>query len=129
LKLRNAGFMLIIVKNQLDVVRGTLAKSVVEGIHKFLTNNLSIDEFITCYHDSGDDCNCRKQLPGSFTAEAEQHGIDLDSSFMVGDRWRDIEAGRLARCKTIFIDYGYIKNGPSHSITLRILFLKQPVSF
>jgi D-glycero-D-manno-heptose 1,7-bisphosphate phosphatase len=112
IELRNAGFMLIVVTNQPDVARGTVSMSVVEGINRHLAGHLPIDEFRTCYHDNDDGCNCRKPLPGSLIAAAEQHGIDLANSFMVGDRWRDIEAGRRAGCKTIFIDYNYNEKRP-----------------
>jgi D-glycero-D-manno-heptose 1,7-bisphosphate phosphatase len=51
-------------------------------------------------------------LPGALFAAADAHGIDLASSYMVGDRWRDTEAGEHAGCKTIFIDHGYQENQP-----------------
>ena len=110
--LRDAGFMLIVVTNQPDVARGTTSRAVVEEINTHLAGHLPIDEFRTCYHDSGDGCDCRKPLPGSLVAAAKQHGIDLGNSYMVGDRWRDVEAGRHAGCKTIFIDYGYDEKQP-----------------
>jgi D-glycero-D-manno-heptose 1,7-bisphosphate phosphatase len=73
---------------------------------------LPIDEFRTCYHDSSDGCNCRKPLPGALLAAAAAYKIDLASSYMVGDRWRDTEAGERAGCKTIFLDYGYNEKQP-----------------
>jgi len=113
--LHNAGFILIVVTNQPDVARGTTPRAVVEKINNHLASCLPIDEFRTCYHDSGDGCDCRKPLPGAIIAAANQHGIDLSMSYMVGDRWRDIEAGQRSGCKTVFVDYGYDE--------------KQPVSF
>lgn len=110
--LRKANFMLIVVTNQPDVARGTTPKAVVEEINDYLAGNLPIDEFRTCFHDSKDGCDCRKPLPGALIAAAKQHGIDLGASYMVGDRWRDIEAGQKAGCKTIFIDYGYAEKQP-----------------
>lgn len=110
--LHEAGFMLIVVTNQPDVARGTTPKAVVEEINNYLTECLPIDEFRTCYHDNGDGCDCRKPLPGAFFAAAKQHDIDLPQSYMVGDRWRDTEAGRRAGCQTIFIDYGYAEKQP-----------------
>lgn len=111
-ELHDAGFMLIVVTNQPDVARGTTSVSVVEKINSHLANCLNIDEFRTCYHDSGDGCNCRKPLPGALLAAAKQHGLNLSNSYMVGDRWRDIEAGQRAGCRTIFIDYGYTEKQP-----------------
>lgn len=110
--LHQAGFMLIVVSNQPDVARGTTPKAVVEAINNDLASRLPIDEFRTCYHDSGDGCDCRKPLPGALLAAASQHDIDLQSSYMIGDRWRDTEAGQRAGCQTIFIDYGYAEKQP-----------------
>jgi len=110
--LREAGWLLIVVTNQPDVARGTTPRSDVEAINAHLQRCLPIDEFRTCYHDSSDGCNCRKPLPGALLAAADEHGIDLASSYMVGDRWRDTEAGERAGCKTIFLDYGYNEKQP-----------------
>lgn len=111
-RLREAGFILIVVTNQPDVARGTLSRQAVEEMHDALKNQLAIDEFRTCYHDDRDQCECRKPQPGALIAAAENHGIDLGKSYMVGDRWRDVEAGRQAGCKTIFIDHGYQEPQP-----------------
>lgn len=110
--LREAGWLLIVVTNQPDVARGNTPRADVEAINQHLRECLPIDEFQTCYHDSSDGCNCRKPLPGALLAAAVVHGIDLSASYMVGDRWRDTEAGERAGCKTIFIDYGYAEKQP-----------------
>lgn len=110
--LHNAGWLLIVITNQPDVARGTISKVVVEAINAELQRRLPIDEFRTCYHDSGDGCDCRKPLPGALLDAALEHGIDLAKSYMVGDRWRDTEAGARAGCKTIFVDYGYNEKQP-----------------
>ncbi|SHI27675.1 D-glycero-alpha-D-manno-heptose-1,7-bisphosphate 7-phosphatase [Pollutimonas bauzanensis] len=110
--LHNAGFMLIVVTNQPDVARGTTSREVVEEINQYLAQCLPIDEFRTCFHDTGDDCDCRKPRPGALFAAAQLHDIDLKTSYMIGDRWRDTEAGQRAGCKTIFIDYGYDEKQP-----------------
>ena len=111
--LREAGWLLIVVTNQPDVARGTASRADVEAIHEHLSHILPIDEFRTCYHDSHDGCDCRKPLPGALVAAGHDHGIDLSASWMVGDRWRDIEAGQRAGCKTFFIDYGYAEPRPA----------------
>ena len=111
-QLKEAGFQLVVVTNQPDVARGTTSKEEVEQINRFLAERLGIDEFRTCYHDSKDGCNCRKPLPGAILDSAKSRGIDLSHSFMVGDRWRDIEAGEAAGVKTVFIDYGYDEKQP-----------------
>ena len=97
------GWLLIVVTNQPDVARGTAKRADVEAINRHLQESLSIDEFRTCYHDTCDGCDCRKPAPGALLAAAVAHGIDLQRSFMVGDRWRDVEAGVRAGCKTVFI--------------------------
>lgn len=122
--LREAGFLLIVVTNQPDVARGTTSREVVEEINKHLAACLAIDEFRTCFHDSGDGCDCRKPLPGALLAAAKIHGIDLDKSYMVGDRWRDTEAGQRAGCKTIFVDYGYFEKQPE-SVDYRVRSLME----
>jgi D-glycero-D-manno-heptose 1,7-bisphosphate phosphatase len=110
--LHDAGYLLIVVTNQPDVARGATSRAAVEAINDYLNAHLMLDEFRTCYHDSKDGCDCRKPLPGSLLSAASQYSIDLNLSYMVGDRWRDIEAGTRAGCKTIFIDYGYDEKQP-----------------
>ena len=111
--LRQAGFRLVVVTNQPDVARGTLERARVEEIHAWLAQRLPIDEFRTCFHDSADHCDCRKPDPGALLAAAREHDLQLADSWMIGDRWRDTEAGRRAGCKVIFIDYGYAEKQPS----------------
>ena len=95
-KLHDANYLLVVVTNQPDVARGTAKKEDVELINTFLLSQLPIDDFKTCYHDSADKCSCRKPLPGALLEAAQEHDINLSKSFMVGDRWRDIEAGAAA---------------------------------
>ena len=112
-RLRAANFRLIVVTNQPDVARGTTTRVAIESIHLSLQLGtadrppLPIDRFCVCYHDDSDGCNCRKPAPGMLLDAARDDDLDLTTSFMVGDRWRDIEAGRRAGCTTLFIDYGY----------------------
>ena len=111
-RLKAAGYLLIVVTNQPDVARGTQSRAAVEAIHARLASALPIDDFRACYHDDGDTCDCRKPKPGLMLAAAREHGIDLGASVIVGDRWRDIEAGRRAGCHTVFVDYGYAEPMP-----------------
>ena len=111
-KLHDANYLLVVVTNQPDVARGTSKREDVELINAFLSSQLPIDDFKTCYHDGGDKCNCRKPLPGALLEAAQEHNIDLSKSFMVGDRWRDVEAGVSAGCKTFFINYRYAEKKP-----------------
>jgi D-glycero-D-manno-heptose 1,7-bisphosphate phosphatase len=111
-KLHAANYLLIVVTNQPDVARGAAEKSDVEKMNAQLSSLLPLDEIRTCYHDSGDGCLCRKPLPGALLDAAKECDIDLSKSFMVGDRWRDIEAGQRAGCKTFFINYRYTEQQP-----------------
>jgi D-glycero-D-manno-heptose 1,7-bisphosphate phosphatase len=111
-RLKTAGYLLIVVTNQPDIARGTQARDEVEAMHAELARRLPIDEFRVCDHDDGDECACRKPKPGLLLAAAACHGIDLPSSVMVGDRWRDVDAGRAAGCLTVFLDYGYSERRP-----------------
>jgi len=111
-KLHDANYLLVVVTNQPDVARGVSRREDVELINAFLASQLPIDDFKTCYHDSGDKCSCRKPLPGALIEAAQDHNIDLSKSFMVGDRWSDVEAGASAGCKTFFINYCYAEQKP-----------------
>jgi D-glycero-D-manno-heptose 1,7-bisphosphate phosphatase len=106
-RLKERGFLLLVVTNQPDVGRGTSTQADVERINRHLASYLPLDDFFTCYHDDSDDCDCRKPLPGLLVKAAAQYGIDLANSYMVGDRWRDIDAGFAAGCRTILIDRRY----------------------
>ena len=118
--LKAAGFLLIVATNQPDVGRGTLAKKVVEKIHAHMTAQLPLDRVEVCFHAGNglSDCDCRKPKPGMLLRAAKELGVDLALSCMVGDRWRDIDCGHAAGCKTIFIDRGYaeeLKQKPDFS--------------
>jgi D-glycero-D-manno-heptose 1,7-bisphosphate phosphatase len=104
-RLKAAGFATVVVTNQPDVARGRQTREVVEAMHARLAALLSLDEFRVCYHDDRDECSCRKPKPGLLT---QAPVYDVARSVMVGDRWRDVEAGRRAGCRAaILIDYDY----------------------
>lgn len=105
-------FEIVVVTNQPDVKRGTSSKEKVHLINEHLANSLGIKNFYVCFHDEIDNCSCRKPLPGMIYEAALQNGIDLVTSYMVGDRWRDIEAGQSAGCVCYFIDYNYGEKKP-----------------
>ena len=109
--LRKAGYLLIVVTNQPDVARQTQSRAVVEAMHAELMRKVPVDEIMVCYHD-GDACDCRKPKPGALLDAQRRYDIDLKNSYMVGDRWRDIEAGQRAGCKCIFVDHGYGERQP-----------------
>ena len=106
-RLRRAGFLIVVVTNQPDVGKGLVAREAVEAIHEALRRRLPLDAIKTCYHVDEDRCACRKPKPGLLLEAARERGIDLAQSVMVGDRWRDIEAGRAAGCRTILMRAQY----------------------
>jgi D-glycero-D-manno-heptose 1,7-bisphosphate phosphatase len=110
--LLEAGALLICVTNQPELARGTQKPDAVAAINDRLRAALGLHDVRVCPHDDSDGCSCRKPRPGLLTAAAADYGIDLAGSVMVGDRWRDIEAGRMAGCTTIFIDHGYSERQP-----------------
>jgi D-glycero-D-manno-heptose 1,7-bisphosphate phosphatase len=107
-----AGFVLVVVTNQPDVARGTHSREVVDDINRELCRQLPVAAVYACFHDDADGCRCRKPAPGLLLDAARDLGIDLNRSFMVGDRWRDVEAGRRAGCQTVFIDRQYSERSP-----------------
>ena len=122
-RLKAAGFVLIVATNQPDVGRGTQTRIAVEEIHDRLRECIpEIDLIQVCYHGGvghGQPCDCRKPKPGLLIEAANQLNLDLKRSWMVGDRWRDIDCGAQAGCRTIFIDWGYqekLKTPPDFTV-------------
>jgi D-glycero-D-manno-heptose 1,7-bisphosphate phosphatase len=111
-RLHGAGFVLVVVTNQPDIARGTQDRRVVDQMHELLRRALPIDAIYLCVHDDVDGCTCRKPAPGMLLTAARDLDLDLGLSVMVGDRWRDIEAGRRAGCRTVFVDRGYSERPP-----------------
>lgn len=113
------GLRLVVVTNQPDVARGATRAEEVEAIHAHLMATLPLDAVFACFHDEADGCSCRKPRPGMLQAAAAAHGIELDRSFMVGDRWRDVEAGRAAGCETYLLEQPWSEPGrcsPDHTV-------------
>ena len=109
-RLAELNIPLIVVTNQPDVARGTQTREAVEAINAAVRGRLpQLTTCYTCFHDTADNCACRKPKPGLLTEAARAYNIDLGRSFMVGDRWSDVEAGRAAGCRTILIDLPYSK--------------------
>lgn len=104
--LREAGFLVIVVTNQPDVATGRTKRETVEAMHAVVRDRLAVDDIEVCYHVDGDRCSCRKPKPGMLLDAARRHDIDLANSYLVGDRWRDIAAGRAAGCFTIMVAGG-----------------------
>lgn len=112
-QLKAAGYALIVVTNQPNIARGTETFEGVRAINAAVAAEVPVDEFVICPHDDADGCACRKPKPGMLTDAAKRLGLDLRRSFMVGDRWRDVEAGRRAGCVTVYVDRGYAEKRPN----------------
>lgn len=106
-RLRQNGFRLVMTTNQPNIARGSQSREAVHQINRYLFETLRLDAVEICEHDDIDNCDCRKPKPGMLLRVAERAQIELAESFMIGDRWRDIEAGRRAGCRTILIGNGY----------------------
>jgi D-glycero-D-manno-heptose 1,7-bisphosphate phosphatase len=105
--LRRSGYCTVVVTNQPDVATGKQRREVVEAINQVLKSQLTLDDIRVCYHQDADGCSCRKPKPGMLLEAARDWNIDLGRSFIIGDRWRDVEAGRAAGCRTLLIEAGY----------------------
>jgi D-glycero-D-manno-heptose 1,7-bisphosphate phosphatase len=122
-QLKRAGYLLVVVTNQPDVGRGTQSREIVEAMHTSLRAALlSLDAIEVCFHAGaahGEPCECRKPKPGMLLRAAAAHAIDLKESFLIGDRWRDVDCAHAAGCRAIFIDHGYrepLRQKPEFSV-------------
>lgn len=138
--LKQAGFLLVVATNQPDVGRGTMSQETVESLHAEMCRALPLDRVEVCYHSGkgASECDCRKPKPGMLLRAGRELNLDLKRSFMVGDRWRDIDCGHAAGCTTILVDYEYdepLRQPPHHRVKSLVeaadvildLFRKRPV--
>ena len=113
-RLKSAGYLLIVVTNQPDVARGEVKREVIDAINERLRAALPmLDDVRVCW-DDGNESPCRKPKPGLIVDGAAAHGVDLQASFMVGDRWRDIDAGANAGVRTVLVDRHWPERAPEH---------------
>jgi D-glycero-D-manno-heptose 1,7-bisphosphate phosphatase len=108
--LRNFGFRVIVVTNQPDVARKLIAPVELARMNDRIIRTLAVDGLKVCAHGQDEGCGCRKPNPGMLLEAASEHDIELRTSYMVGDRWSDIEAGKRAGCYTIKIERGYVND-------------------
>jgi D-glycero-D-manno-heptose 1,7-bisphosphate phosphatase len=103
-RLREAGYVLLVVSNQPDVARGDLSLDAVEEINRALRTALPIDAVYVCPHDTRDGCACRKPKPGLIRAGAREWGVDLAGSWLIGDRWVDLAAAEAAGIDGLLVE-------------------------
>ena len=119
-RLREHGLLVFVVTNQPDVARGYMDIATLERMTALLRSQVPLDGVAVCIHDDADGCECRKPAPGMLLALAQRWNLELACSFMIGDSWRDVEAGRRAGCRTIFIDGSGLATATS-DVTVRTL--------
>jgi D-glycero-D-manno-heptose 1,7-bisphosphate phosphatase len=111
-RLNEAGLPVIVVTNQSGVSRGYFPESLVHTVNELMTQQLAdagakINAIYYCPHTSAENCNCRKPKTGMLDRAAQEHALDLQHSFVVGDRYGDIELARNARARSILVRTGY----------------------
>ena len=120
LELKSLGYLLFCVTNQPDVGRGLQSREGVESFHAAILAELPIEKVFVCYHDDRDQCSCRKPRPGLIVNAQKEYGLNLAASWLIGDRWKDIDAGAAVGCNTVFLEYGYdekLRTKPDHTIS------------
>ncbi len=110
-RLNEAGFLVVLVTNQSGVGRGYFTESTVERVHERLRREIAreggrLDATYVCPHRPDEGCGCRKPRPGLLTRARDELNIALENSFMVGDRYSDVAAGRAAGARTILVMTG-----------------------
>ena len=103
-RLRTAGYLTLVVTNQPDIARGEVDERSVQDIHDMLRSRLPVDAVYYCPHDNAHQCTCRKPKPGLILRAAEEWGIDLSRSCLIGDRWVDLAAAQAAGIDGILLE-------------------------
>lgn len=102
--LRRHDLRIFIITNQPDLSRGHMSRTALDTMLATMRAAVGLDDVAVCPHDDGDECDCRKPRPGMILRLAKTWGVDLKRSVVVGDSWRDAEAGRRAGCITILLN-------------------------
>jgi len=106
-KLKKRGYSIVIITNQPDIGNGITNKKELFKMHEELNQTMMIDKIYTCMHKQDANCSCRKPKSGMLMKAKNDLNIDMESSWMIGDRWSDVLAAKNAGVKSIFIDRGY----------------------
>jgi D-glycero-D-manno-heptose 1,7-bisphosphate phosphatase len=111
-RLNEAKYPAIVITNQSGVGRGYFPDSLIHAVHELMTEQLAkegahIDALYYCPHKGDDACACRKPKPGMLERAAREHGLDLRRSFVVGDRYGDIQLAHRVGARAIMVRTGY----------------------
>jgi D-glycero-D-manno-heptose 1,7-bisphosphate phosphatase len=106
-RLRAAGLLCIVFTNQPELANGQLLPDDLDEMHRQMRAAITLDDVYVCPHDKSEGCRCHKPATGMLDDAAARWGIDLAASFVIGDRWRDVDAGRAAGCYAILIERPY----------------------
>ena len=101
------GYSLFVVTNQPDITKKYVDRLVVDEMHKMILKRLPINDIIVCPHVDADKCVCRKPKPGMIQLLSKKYGLNIETSFLIGDTWRDVETGKNAKCIMILLDKPY----------------------
>ncbi len=112
-ELKLKGFLFFLFTNQPDVARGKVLKVEVDLINIRVAERYLLDDIFVCYHDDIDNCMCRKPKNGLILEARDKYNLNLNQSFVIGDRWRDMDAAENSNCKSVFIDHHYSEKHPS----------------
>lgn len=118
LKLQKKGYLLFVVSNQSGVGRGLISDGEFQSVHEkialgFQGQGIQIQEFAYCFHKPEDDCNCRKPATGLITALAKSHELDLSRSYVIGDKWSDIQLAYRSQSTGVLLNSHYPPDKPS----------------
>ena len=113
IRFKQAGFYTLVVTNQPDLAKGLLDIKVLLAMNNIMLSTLALDNIYVCKCLEGPSCDCYKPKPGMLLEAAGDYSLSLEECFMIGDRWRDIDAGKNVGCQTVFIDRGYNEKAPT----------------
>jgi D-glycero-D-manno-heptose 1,7-bisphosphate phosphatase len=110
--LNEAALPVIVVTNQSGVARGYFPEQLVRDVHERMKAELleagaRLDGVYYCPHVSSDKCECRKPKTGMLEQAARELGLDLEKSFVVGDRQSDVELARCAGARSVLVRTGF----------------------
>ena len=127
-----AGYLVVVVTNQPDISRGLLKPNVLDEMHQLLRAICQVDAIYVCPHDNSDNCLCRKPLPGMLLQATTDLSIDLNNSWMIGDRATDMQAGNAVGLSNIFIASGQEQRSehvPEKGIVASFITLLEAIQF